>query len=70
MEVIGEAVKQLPDELRQKYDAIEWRTMAGMRDRWIHHYFGVDYDIVWDVVVNKILALDAEIRLMLKQEYP
>ena len=44
--------------------------MAGMRDRLIHHYFGVDYDIVWDVVVNKIPALDAEIRLILKQEYP
>ncbi len=54
LEVIGEAVRQLPDELRQKYDAIEWRAMAGMRDRLIHNYFGVDYDIVWDVVVNKI----------------
>ena len=70
IEVIGEAVKQLPDWLRQKYDAIEWRAMAGMRDRLIHNYFGVDYDIVWDVVVNKIPALDAEIRLILKQEYP
>jgi uncharacterized protein with HEPN domain len=44
--------------------------MAGMRDRLIHNYFGVDYDIVWDVVVNKIPTLDAEIRLILKQEYP
>lgn len=70
IEVIGEAVKQLPDELRQKYDTIEWRAVAGMRDRLIHHYFGVDYDIVWDVVVNKIPMLDAEIRLILKQEYP
>ncbi len=69
IEVIGEAVKQLPDGLRQKYDAIEWRAMAGMRDRLIHNYFGVDYDILWDVVVNKIPALDAEIRLILKQEY-
>ncbi len=70
IEVIGEAVKQLPDGLRQKYDAIEWRAIAGMRDRLIHNYFGVDYDIVWDVVVNKIPTLDAEIRLILKQEYP
>jgi uncharacterized protein with HEPN domain len=70
IEVIGEAVKQLPDELRQKYSAIEWRAMAGMRDRLIHNYFGVDYDIVWDVVVNKIPGLDAEIRLILAQEYP
>jgi len=70
IEVIGEAVKQLPNGLRQKYDAIEWRAMAGMRDRLIHSYFGVDYDIVWDVIVNKIPRLDAEIRLILKQENP
>ena len=69
IEVIGEAVKQLPDELRQKYGAIEWRAMAGMRDRLIHNYFGVDYEIVWDVVVNKIPTLDAEIRRILQQEY-
>jgi uncharacterized protein with HEPN domain len=70
IEVIGEAIKQVPHGLGQKYDAIEWRSMAGMRDRLIHNYFGVDYDIVWDVVVNKIPALDAEIRLILRQEYP
>ncbi len=70
IEVIGEAVKQLPDELRQKYNSIEWRSMAGMRDLLIHNYFGVDYDIVWDVIANKIPFLDAEIRLILKQEYP
>jgi uncharacterized protein with HEPN domain len=70
MEVIGEAVKQLPDELRQKYGAIEWRAMAGMRDRLIHNYFGIDYDIVWDVVINKIPALDVEVRQILEQEYP
>lgn len=50
--------------------AIEWRAMAGTLDRLIHNYFGIDYDIVWDVVVNKIPTLDAEIRLILKQEYP
>jgi uncharacterized protein with HEPN domain len=70
LEVIGEAVKKLPDWLRQKYTAVEWRSMAGMRDRLIHNYFGVDYDIVWDVVINKIPALSIEIRLILGQEYP
>ncbi len=42
----------------------------GLRDRLIHSYFGVDYDIVWDVVVNKIPTLDIRIRSILKQEYP
>lgn len=70
IEVIGEAVKQLPDPLRQKYSEIEWRAIAGMRDRLIHNYFGVDYDIVWDVVSNKIPALDTAIRQFLEQEYP
>ena len=70
IEVIGEAVKQLPDGLRQKYSTVEWRAMAGMRDRLIHNYFGVDYDIVWDVVSDKIPSLDIEIRQILQQEYP
>jgi uncharacterized protein with HEPN domain len=70
IEVIGEAVKQLPDALRQKYGAIEWRAMAGMRDRLIHNYFGVDYDIVWDVISKKIPELDAEVQKIIQQEFP
>ncbi|MFB2978914.1 DUF86 domain-containing protein [Microseira sp. BLCC-F43] len=69
IEVIGEAVKQLPNPLRQKYSAIDWRAIAGMRDRLIHNYFGVDYDIVWDVVTNKVPELNAEIRKMIEQEF-
>ncbi len=66
LEVIGEAVKQLPDSLRKKYSAIEWRAIAGMRERLIHNYFGVDYDIFWDVLINKTPLLDAEVRIMLE----
>jgi uncharacterized protein with HEPN domain len=69
LEIIGEAVKQLPDSLRQKYCQIEWRALAGMRDRLIHNYFGVDYDIVWDVVANKTTLLDTEIRLIIQKQY-
>jgi uncharacterized protein with HEPN domain len=69
IEVIGEAVKQLPNPLRQKYSAIDWRAIAGMRDRLIHNYFGVDYDIVWDVVTNKVPELNAEVRKMIDQEF-
>ncbi|WP_322487337.1 DUF86 domain-containing protein [Chloroflexus sp.] len=46
VEIIGEAVKYMPESIRQKYPIIEWRMIAGMRDRLIHGYFGVDYDIV------------------------
>jgi uncharacterized protein with HEPN domain len=70
IEVIGEAIKQIPDATRQKYPAIEWLAIARMRDRLIHGYFGVDYDIVWDVVTNKIPALDLAVKEIITQEYP
>lgn len=54
LEVIGEAVKQLPTEFRISEPRIDWRRIAGMRDRLIHDYFGVDYDIVWDVIRNQL----------------
>ena len=65
LEIIGEAVKRLPDDLKQQYSHLEWRAMAGMRDRLIHGYFGVDYDIVWDVVTNKIPELQQTVEHIL-----
>jgi uncharacterized protein with HEPN domain len=50
LEVIGEAVKQLSDNTRESKPDIPWRRLAGMRDRLIHQYFGVDLDLVWNVV--------------------
>jgi uncharacterized protein with HEPN domain len=46
IEVIGEATRNIPIETRQKYPQVDWKAMAGMRDRLIHGYFGIDYDIV------------------------
>ena len=54
LEIIGEAAKKIDPDFKQQYPHIEWRKMAGTRDKMIHDYFGVDYEIVWDIVENKI----------------
>jgi len=62
LEVIGEAAKQVPDELRRRAPAVEWKKMAGMRDLIAHAYFAVDLDIVWDVVATKLGPLEDGVR--------
>lgn len=66
LEIIGEATKQLAPEIREKYSQVEWKAIAGMRDKLIHVYFGVDYDLVWDVVSQKIPLLHKEIKKILQ----
>ena len=67
IEVIGEASKKLPHDIKAMQSDIEWRKVSGMRDRLIHDYFGVDYTIVWDVAANKLPDLRAKLQNLLKQ---
>jgi uncharacterized protein with HEPN domain len=65
LEVIGEATKQLPFAFRAAHPEIDWRGMAGLRDGLIDGYFGVDLELVWDVVPTRIPALGRMLRLLL-----
>jgi len=68
IEVIGEATKRLPDSIRSRYPEVEWKNMAGMRDRLIQDYFGVDYELVYDVARNRAAALAQQIDRILERE--
>jgi uncharacterized protein with HEPN domain len=65
LEIIGEATKRLPEQVRQRYPDMPWRGMAGMRDRIIHGYDTVDHQIVWDVVKRDIPQIEPRMRQIL-----
>ena len=66
LEIIGEATKKIPGDIKYKWKEIEWKSMAGMRDKLIHDYFGINYSIVWDVIKNKIPKLTKQIENVIK----
>ncbi|MEM2088322.1 MAG: DUF86 domain-containing protein [Thermoproteota archaeon] len=66
LEIIGEAVKKIPEETRTKYPDIPWKGMAGMRDKVIHEYFGVNLKYVWETVKERIPELKPMFERILK----
>ncbi len=66
IEVIGEGVKNLSKEIKEKYSEIPWKDISGMRDKSIHFYFGVDIEIVWEVIKNDNPNLYEEIEKIMK----
>jgi uncharacterized protein with HEPN domain len=68
LEIMGEATKSLSAELRAKYAGVPWRGMAGVRDRLIHHYFGVNLDIVWQIASGELPEVISQIQEVLERE--
>ena len=66
LEIIGEAVKRLSQKLKEKYKTIKWKRIAGMRDRLIHDYFGIDINVVWLTVTKEVPMLKQKIEEILK----
>ena len=65
LEIIGEAAKNIPPNIREKYQQIEWKKITGLRDILAHQYFGIDIDILWDIVKTKLPALKNSLKELL-----
>ncbi|MBI5967892.1 MAG: DUF86 domain-containing protein [Deltaproteobacteria bacterium] len=67
LEIIGEATKNIPRQIREKYRELPWTDMAGLRDKIAHFYFGIDYEIVWEVVKKRLPEIKPIIHKVLKE---
>ena len=70
LEIIGEATKKLSVRLRNQYPSVPWKEMAGARDRLIHHYFGVDIEVVWKISIAELSDLTSQIAEILGSDSP
>ena len=67
-EIIGEAVKHIPEELKLKYPNLPWEEMYRLRNKVSHEYFGIDYEIIWDIITNYLPQNRTEIEEIIKKE--
>lgn len=67
IEIVGEASKKLHPDFKSQNPQIDWKAMAGTRDKLIHNYFGVDYDIVWDIIKNELPELKYELAKIIEK---
>lgn len=67
LEIIGEAVKNIPAEVKEKHSEVEWKKIAGLRDILAHEYFGIDLEVVWDIVKNKLKVLKIQVSRIRKK---
>lgn len=67
LEIIGEATKKIPDDVKSQYSDLSWRDIAGMRDILIHDYFGVDTEVVWKTILTDLPELRAQIEQILSE---
>ena len=65
-EIIGEATRNIPQDIRKAYPDIPWKEMVGFRDKLIHFYFGIKYEIVWDTIKSRLPELKTKIERVLK----
>ncbi len=68
LEIIGEASRNIPAEIKEKYPDVEWRKISDFRNILAHEYFGIDNEILWDIVAHKLEPLHSKIQSILRQE--
>jgi uncharacterized protein with HEPN domain len=68
LQILGEAAKKLPDEIKAKYPAVEWRKITGLRDIIVHAYFSVNLQIIWDIIENKLPTFREQIDTMIEED--
>ena len=68
LEIIGEAAKNIPAPIKEKHPEIEWKKISGMRDILAHEYFGIDFEVILDIVKNKLPTLKVRVSAILKKK--